>query len=226
MSINKVFGSISSKIAAIQKGGMNEELIAKMQEVLDRQDAILKENADLKKQLAQQQVEMDRLSVNPNFGCYVRGAMEMQVGRRVQDGVPLALIALDVAGMGRANSLKGESWVNEQITLAIKHMRATLRSTDQICGQLNSGDEFIVMCPLGDMEMVKAKVEEAFNLYHLNPDIADTMIGSYCVAIEYDHSVPFCPRQGSPTEDANTSRAMEKVYELKVRLNPDKYKKA
>jgi GGDEF domain-containing protein len=183
-------------------------LHSKMEEVLARQEQLEQENRMLRSQV-------ESLSTNPNFGCYVRGAMEMQVSRRIEDeGVARALIALDVAGMGLANSRERESWVNGRIAGAIKYMRENLRSTDQICGQLNSGDEFIILCPLGDVERVMEKVTEAFNLYHLNPDSG--LDPCYCAWVEYDYSVPFSPRQGSPNEDANTSRGMAEVYKLKA----------
>jgi hypothetical protein len=192
---------------------LNAEKMAKMIQEL------LSAHARQALELAEAQSILEELSNNDNFGCLNRAAMRITVERRVaKTSGLLGLIAIDVAGMSTANSREGEPWVNHRIFSALEWLRENTRGSDSIIGQLNSGDEFLFLVDLGEVQGFLARVIEAFNRFNLNPDSGKD--GAYVGWVEYDRTVPFTPPKGDIEGDCNTSRAMKKIYQLKAILAP------
>ncbi len=147
--------------------------------------------------------QVSRLSINPNFGCLTRTALEMRLERRnkVKSG-RMSIIGWDVSGMGLANSKHGEEWVNTRIRTALHLVMDNLRKGDNV-GQLNSGDEFIAVVPTEDVAGVIAKITEVFNIYTLRVDNKPSI---YISSNVYDSNIPF---------KENAAQVMDKVYIIK-----------
>lgn len=192
----------------------NESMMEMIQQLLANQTAMQDKINEMATKLEDREGEIEKLSINPNFGCLVRGAMQMRIEKLVANSKErFAVIALDIAGMGLANSREGEAWVNKQISSAIRWLQEHLRSTDAICGQLNSGDELLIVCLLKDAEGLAEKVKYAFDLFHLNPGTGKD--SAYVAWVEYYESLPFTPPLDEPEANANSTRAMAEVYKLK-----------
>lgn len=175
---------------------------------------LLEENAKLKGLVKDQAAIIDNLSVNPNFGCLTRKALELEFERRKAVRPNRAIIGIDVAGMGKANLREGEAWVNKQIQCALDWIKKHTRVTDLLIGQLNSGDEFIFICPLDNVEGLVSKIKEIFNIYHLNPGDGEAI---YIAWKEYDEDLPLSPMPSDPMGVSNSSEVMDIVYDLKRR---------
>lgn len=175
---------------------------------------LLEENAKLKNLIKDQATVIDSLSVNPNFGCLTRKALEIEFERRKAVRPNRAIIGIDVAGMGKANIREGEAWVNKQIQSALDWIKKHTRCTDLLIGQLNSGDEFIFICPLDNVEGIVGKIKEIFNIYHLNPGDGEAI---YIAWREYNEDLPLSPLPSDPLGDSNSSLVMDEVYNLKRR---------
>jgi GGDEF domain-containing protein len=148
-------------------------------------------------------IQVNRLSINPNFGCLTRTALEMRFERRrkVKTGKRV-MIGWDVSGMGLANSKHGEEWVNNRIKAAIRLTQDNLRSGDCV-GQLNSGDEFVATVPAEDAEGVMAKIAEIFGIWSLREDGKPAV---YIACVDLDEGLAF---------KANANNVMNKVYKIK-----------
>ena len=140
-----------------------------------------------------------KLSINSNFGCLNKAAMEMELERRRPKSGSMALVGWDVAGMGKANSLHGEEWVNTRVMMALDLLKFRLRRSDLVLGQKNSGDEFLLLVPQEDVEGVMEKVIGAFWHYPLSEGVEPIYIAW----------VPFEDSKESPV------RVMEEVYKVK-----------
>lgn len=157
--------------------------------------------------LHQLKMQIMKLGINPNFDCKTRTAMEVAVkSRRIKSGT-LALIGWDVAGMGKANSIHGEDWVNTRVKTSLALVSAMCRAEDVI-GQLNSGDEFVMLVPIEDAAQLIEKIKYIFGL---NP-VAQSGESIYISYVEYDTTLPF----SGPS--SNATKVMEKVYQLKKEM--------
>jgi GGDEF domain-containing protein len=100
-----------------------------------------RENAELRQRI-------ERLSINPNFNTYTRVAgfeRATQLDRRHAPSGQLALVAIDIAGMGALNKKIGELAVNRRIRVLLSRLRGVA-----LHHQLNSGDEFVLYCDSAD----------------------------------------------------------------------------
>jgi flagellar biosynthesis protein FlhB len=151
--------------------------------------------------IAQLQRTISTLSINPNFNVLTRRGMEHAMERRRSSThTAQAIITWDVAGMGKANQLHGEQWVNTRISTALASI--TLRKGECIIGQLNSGDEFLLVCPLMDAAHLATRIQTAFQ---------DNALGE-------GEAIYLNWQEMDPTQDIahNAASCMEGVYRIKA----------
>lgn len=90
--------------------------------------------------LAQQQELIHKLAWNDAFGCHTRAGFEHVVWPQIAAKTRY-LLYFDINGMHALNeSFGGYGPVDDMI----KQVLSTVRSTDYACGQVKSGDEFLL----------------------------------------------------------------------------------
>lgn len=90
--------------------------------------------------IAQQQELIHKLGWNENMGCHTKLGFEHVVWPEKKGDVRY-FIFFDVDGVHALNEKHGSYAVFDAM---IKQVLSTVRSTDAIAGQVNSGDEFLV----------------------------------------------------------------------------------
>jgi len=100
----------------------------------------------MRRQRTKQQLEelVNALAWNDAFGCFTRAGFEKLIWPEIVDGAEW-IIFFDVDGVHALNEKHGTYDVFDAM---MKDVLSTVRSSDYIAGQLNSGDEFLV-CTTG-----------------------------------------------------------------------------
>lgn len=168
-------------------------------------DLLETENKQLK-------VEIEELSVNPNFNCNTRIAGFQKAERRIKDrranhsDCPISLVTVDIGGMGLSNSTRGEIATNIAMTNLLQEIRTSFRGVLVVDGQLNSGDEFLfwVSCPVEDVLGIMARLDDLAKKWGFK--------GAYCGSVE----VAGQPDRCELVDLAN--QGMEQVYLVKEKL--------
>ena len=143
---------------------------------------------------------LDKSLISTNFGCYNRAGAEIKGNefirkerRKVASG-ELVMVACDIAGMGKLNTLKGELWVNRAIAACISDIR--LWRGVRFISQINSGDEFAIVVDKIDAAGLLHRIDDLFQ--------AEGFTGVYGVIV---------PLKDCYINSAN--QGMQEVYQLK-----------
>lgn len=161
---------------------------------------------------AQLKLEVEELSVNPNFDCNTRVAGLQKAERRIKDrranhsNCPISLLTVDIGGMGVSNSSRGEVATNEAMSSLLEEIRTSFRGVLLVDGQLNSGDEFLfwVSCPVEDVLGIMSRLDNLAKKWGFK--------GAYCGSVE----VVGEPNRGELVSLAN--EGMKQVYLVKEKL--------
>jgi GGDEF domain-containing protein len=90
--------------------------------------------------IAHQQELIHKLSWNAGFGCHTRAGFEHVVWPEIAHRARW-LLFFDINGMHALNEKLGGY---EPVDAMIKQVLSVIRTTDYVCGQVKSGDEFTV----------------------------------------------------------------------------------
>lgn len=90
--------------------------------------------------IAQQEELIHRLSWNAGFGCYNRNGFEHMKWPEIAPDARW-IVYFDVDGVHALNEQHGSY---EPFNAMMKQVLASVRSTDIVAGQFNSGDEFVI----------------------------------------------------------------------------------
>ena len=93
-----------------------------------------------KRLIAQQQKIIHKLSWNEGFGCHTRAGFEHVIWPLIAHRTRF-LIFFDINGMHALNESHGSYG---PVDAMIKQVLSVVRTTDYVCGQVKSGDEFVI----------------------------------------------------------------------------------
>lgn len=141
--------------------------------------------AALHRRIAELEAEVERLSIDPAYGCLTRPGLE----RRWRETPPCAaaVVYTDLDHFGELNAAYGHAAMNARVRAALAAL--TTRASDAVFGgRYFSGDELLYVVPLSDATGFALRMQRAFRAQGIGATIVILPIGAGDVQLHGDRA--------------------------------------